>query len=114
MDYVRAYVAGFLATLLFHQLLLGLLYVAGIVPVAPFGLINMACGASHIRFRDYVAGSFLGMGVMTVALSGGTAVVRAAAVRPSIASIAVAGVVLLTAGLILFTLHRRLGGPRPA
>ncbi|MDZ7748818.1 MAG: hypothetical protein U5K43_08175 [Halofilum sp. (in: g-proteobacteria)] len=36
MAYVRAYVAGFLATLVFHQLALGVLYLAGIVPVAPY------------------------------------------------------------------------------
>lgn len=41
-----------------------------IVPVAPFTLVNLVCGASHIRFRDYAIGTILGMApgiaIMTV------------------------------------------------
>jgi phospholipase D1/2 len=33
-----------------------------IVPVAPFTLVNIAAGASHIRWRDYALGTALGMG----------------------------------------------------
>lgn len=32
------------------------------IPVAPFTIVNMAAGASHIAFRDFVAGTALGMG----------------------------------------------------
>ena len=32
-----------------------------LLPVAPFTLINLAAGASHIRFRDYLFGTVLGM-----------------------------------------------------
>lgn len=32
-----------------------------IVPVAPFTIINLAAGASHIHFRDYCLGTVLGM-----------------------------------------------------
>lgn len=32
-----------------------------ILPVAPFTIINLVAGASHIRFRDFVLASFLGM-----------------------------------------------------
>ncbi|MBD3306848.1 hypothetical protein GF339_10500 [candidate division KSB3 bacterium] len=35
--------------------------VARILPLAPFTVINMLAGASHIRFRDYTIGSLLGM-----------------------------------------------------
>lgn len=38
MPYVRAFVAGFLSTLIFHQALFGLLYVAGVLPVPPYSL----------------------------------------------------------------------------
>jgi len=37
-NYIRAFVAGFLSTFLFHQGVLGLLYAAGIVPAAPFNM----------------------------------------------------------------------------
>jgi phosphatidylserine/phosphatidylglycerophosphate/cardiolipin synthase-like enzyme/uncharacterized membrane protein YdjX (TVP38/TMEM64 family) len=32
-----------------------------IIPFAPFSVINMIAGASHIRFRDFVLGSAIGM-----------------------------------------------------
>jgi hypothetical protein len=38
MIWLKAFVAGFLATLIFHQGLFGLLYLAGIVPVPPFNM----------------------------------------------------------------------------
>jgi len=31
------------------------------LPVAPFTVVNMVAGASHIRFRDYLIGTLLGM-----------------------------------------------------
>ncbi len=32
-----------------------------LLPLAPFGVINMACGASAIRLRDYLLGTFVGI-----------------------------------------------------
>lgn len=32
-----------------------------LLPIAPFTVVNMVSGASHIRFRDYLFGTFLGM-----------------------------------------------------
>lgn len=32
-----------------------------LIPVAPFTVVNLVAGASHIRFRDFVAGTALGM-----------------------------------------------------
>lgn len=32
-----------------------------VLPVAPFTVVNVIAGASHIRFRDFVIGTFLGM-----------------------------------------------------
>jgi phosphatidylserine/phosphatidylglycerophosphate/cardiolipin synthase-like enzyme/uncharacterized membrane protein YdjX (TVP38/TMEM64 family) len=32
-----------------------------VVPVAPYAVINMLAGASHIRFRDYFVGTMIGM-----------------------------------------------------
>jgi uncharacterized membrane protein YdjX (TVP38/TMEM64 family) len=41
----------------------GLLAVAAIrlVPVAPFAVVNLIAGASHINFRDFILGNALGM-----------------------------------------------------
>jgi uncharacterized membrane protein YdjX (TVP38/TMEM64 family) len=34
---------------------------ATMLPLAPFGIVNMVAGASHIRFRHFVLGSFIGV-----------------------------------------------------
>ncbi len=40
-----------------------------IVPVAPFVVINLVAGASHIRFRDFWLGTLLGIAPGALALS---------------------------------------------
>jgi phospholipase D1/2 len=40
-----------------------------VVPVAPFTVINLVAGASHIRFRDFAFGTVLGMMPGTLALT---------------------------------------------
>lgn len=49
----------------------GLLAVAvvRIVPIAPFAIVNMVAGASHIRLRDMVLGTVLGMAPGTLAMA---------------------------------------------
>ncbi len=49
----------------------GILTVAAIrlVPVAPFTIVNVVAGASHIRLRDFMLGTLLGMGPGTAVLS---------------------------------------------
>jgi phospholipase D1/2 len=41
-----------------------------IIPVAPFTIINMVAGATHIRFRDFVIGSAIGLlpGIVGISL----------------------------------------------
>lgn len=41
-----------------------------IIPIAPFAVINVVAGASHIRLRDFVLGSFIGFlpGMVAIAL----------------------------------------------
>jgi len=40
-----------------------------VIPVAPFGIINLVAGASHIRHRDFALGTLLGMAPGTLALT---------------------------------------------
>ena len=42
------------------------------LPIAPFTFINLAAGASHVRFVDFLAGTFLGMapGILVITLLG--------------------------------------------
>jgi len=50
----------------------GLLAVLAVrmIPVAPFTVVNLVAGASHIRFRDFVLGTLLGMtpGILAMTL----------------------------------------------
>jgi phosphatidylserine/phosphatidylglycerophosphate/cardiolipin synthase-like enzyme/uncharacterized membrane protein YdjX (TVP38/TMEM64 family) len=41
-----------------------------LVPVAPFTVVNLICGASHIRFRDFLLGTLVGMapGILAVTI----------------------------------------------
>jgi hypothetical protein len=43
-----------------------------LLPVAPFSIVNLVAGASHIRLRDFLLGTLLGMGpgiLLTVAFA---------------------------------------------
>lgn len=46
------------------------------LPIAPYSVVNMVAGASHIRFWDYLLGTFLGMlpGVIALTVFSGTIV----------------------------------------
>lgn len=44
-----------------------------VLPLAPFTVVNLVAGASHLRFTDYMLGTVIGMapGIFTVSLLGG-------------------------------------------
>lgn len=42
MNYLKAFIAGFLATIAFHQGLLGILHLAGVSPIGPFNMTATA------------------------------------------------------------------------
>jgi uncharacterized membrane protein YdjX (TVP38/TMEM64 family) len=48
--------------------LLAMLFVR-IVPVAPFSIINLVAGASHLGFRDFLIGTILGLLPGTILIS---------------------------------------------
>jgi phospholipase D1/2 len=86
--------------------------VVRMLPLAPFTVVNMIAGASHIRFRDYMIGTFLGMApgiLITVTFVHHLA----EAVRhPGAGTVTVlAGVVVLLVGLAI-GLQRLFGGKR--
>jgi phospholipase D1/2 len=80
-----------------------------VIPVAPFSLINLVAGASHIRFADFLKGTLIGMGpgVLAMSVIGDRlgAVLRDPAAA-SIALLALAAAALLLAAWILM---RRFG-----
>ena len=77
-----------------------------IVPVAPFAVVNLVAGSSHIRLRDFLLGTLLGMAPGTLALALAAETVVRAAQHPSATGIAFA-----TAGVLLA--HARHAGSEP-
>jgi phospholipase D1/2 len=49
------------------------LFVLHVFPICPFSMLNLLAGATHIRLKDYVAGTLLGMtpGIVLVCFFGG-------------------------------------------
>jgi uncharacterized membrane protein YdjX (TVP38/TMEM64 family) len=82
--------------------------VVRLVPIAPFTVVNLVAGASHIGFRDYLVGTVIGLapGITATTL----VVNRAAAVLKdpgglTIALLVAVAIAILTAAIIL---RRRL------
>jgi uncharacterized membrane protein YdjX (TVP38/TMEM64 family) len=88
----------------------GILTVAVIrmVPIAPFTVVNMVAGASHIRFRDFVLGTLLGMGPGTLGLTVFADSVMHAVRNPEPINFAWIAGVMVVIGLGAFTFQRWL------
>jgi uncharacterized membrane protein YdjX (TVP38/TMEM64 family) len=77
--------------------------------VAPFGVVNLAAGASHLSLRDFTLGTLFGMapGILAMTLLGDR--LKLAVVDPGWKSVltllALAAGVLIAGALV----HRRLG-----
>jgi phosphatidylserine/phosphatidylglycerophosphate/cardiolipin synthase-like enzyme/uncharacterized membrane protein YdjX (TVP38/TMEM64 family) len=85
-----------------------------IVPVAPFTVVNLVAGASHIRFRDFALGTLLGLIPGTLALAVLSDRVLAAVRSPDLATVAVLGAVLALVALGSWMLRRWAGGQQAA
>lgn len=84
------------------------------LPVAPFTMVNLLAGASHIRFTDYLIGTAIGMlpGIVAITAFAGRA--TAAVMDPSPVNIALAAGALLVLALGFWWLHRRFFGRNAA
>jgi phospholipase D1/2 len=86
-----------------------------IIPVAPFAVINLFAGASHIRFRDFLIGTLIGMvpgvAAMAVFAEGILALVRDADLKrflvAALGLVIIAGVTLLVRRLFVHMNGRR-------
>jgi len=72
--------------------------IARIVPVAPFTVINMAAGASHIRFSDYMLGTLIGLTPGLMALTIGLDRIIYAVRNPSPMAFTILGIVIVVMG----------------
>ena len=79
-----------------------------VIPVAPFTVVNLVAGASHIRFRDFLLGTALGMAPGTIGITLFSDRLTAALLEPTAFNMALlAGAVIMIAAAI-FGLHRWL------
>jgi uncharacterized membrane protein YdjX (TVP38/TMEM64 family) len=84
-----------------------------LLPVAPFTVINLAAGASHIRFRDFLAGTVLGMapGITGMTLFAGQ--LGRFVKEPNWVNFAVlAGLLIVIAGVAFWSWRRFARRPR--
>lgn len=90
--------------------------VVRVVPVAPFTVVNLIAGASHIRFRDFLAGTLFGMtpGIVAIVLlvDRVSASIRAPSLENILTLVAVAVGVVLGVVVLSRWLLRRAERPR--
>lgn len=79
-----------------------------LVPVAPFTVVNLVAGASHLRMRDFLVGTALGMAPGVIAVSVFTDRLVAALSDPSPSQIVALIAVLLVIGLGALAIRRWL------
>ena len=78
-----------------------------LLPLAPFTVVNLAAGASHIRFRDFVLGTALGMAPGIVAITVFSGQIAALVHRPSATNLAILIVVLAAISVFALWAWRR-------
>ena len=85
-----------------------------LVPVAPFAVVNMVAGASHIRLRDLLLGTAIGMTPATLAMVLFVDQITDALRQPTPLTFALAGltVVLVVAGGWAMQRWLQIGGDR--
>ncbi|MGH8798785.1 MAG: VTT domain-containing protein [Casimicrobiaceae bacterium] len=90
--------------------LLAMLFVR-IVPIAPFSIINLVAGASHLAFRDFVIGTILGIAPGTIIIVFFVDRIVAAVRHPGLVSFAllalVAGIAIAGTLAVRARLHPR-------
>lgn len=88
----------------------GLLAVVAVrmLPVAPFAVVNMVAGASHIRLRDLLLGTLIGISPGTLAMTLFVDQITATLRHPTPLTFVVAGLTLLLIVVGLWALQRWL------
>jgi uncharacterized membrane protein YdjX (TVP38/TMEM64 family) len=79
------------------------------LPIAPYSIVNIVCGASHIRMRDFVFGTMLGIYPATIITVVFIDRAVAAILKPSAWTIALlAAAVAFAIGVVVFFRRRLL------
>lgn len=93
-----------------HRGLLSII-ILRILPVAPFTVINCAAGASHIRFRDFLLGTVIGMAPGILAMTALADRILEAVRDPNLVNLLLLVATLVVIGLAVAWVMRRFGRP---
>jgi len=77
-----------------------------LVPIAPFTIVNMVAGASHISLRDFILGTLGGMGPGILAIVLVESSLEHALQRPTPANLAISALLIAVAVLIFWGTRR--------
>jgi uncharacterized membrane protein YdjX (TVP38/TMEM64 family) len=88
----------------------GLLAVVAVrlLPVAPFAVVNMVAGVSHIRLRDLMLGTLIGISPGTLAMTLFVDQITAALQHPTLLTLVLAGLTMVLIVLGLWAMQRWL------
>jgi phosphatidylserine/phosphatidylglycerophosphate/cardiolipin synthase-like enzyme/uncharacterized membrane protein YdjX (TVP38/TMEM64 family) len=81
-----------------------------VLPIAPFSIANIVAGASHIRWRDFTIGTAIGLAPGILAINLFKSQVQSAIREPGLASVAIAGAVVVLIMLGIAWARRTLQG----
>lgn len=79
-----------------------------LLPVAPFAIMNMVAGASHIRLRDLMLGTLIGISPGTLAMTLFVDQITAALQHPTLLTLVLAGLTIVLIVLGLWAMQRWL------
>jgi phospholipase D1/2 len=79
------------------------------IPVGPYSIVNFVAGVSHIRFKDYVLGTVIGLTPWLVAFTVFGARVESALQKPGLQTVLVLVALVVFIALANIGIHRRLG-----
>ena len=80
------------------------------VPIAPFAVVNMVAGASHIRMRDLLLGSAIGITPGTLAMTVFVDQITAALKQPTTLTFALVGLTIVLIAVGAWVMQRWLRG----
>ena len=85
------------------------------LPIAPFGVVNLVCGASHIRLRDYLLGTAIGITpgiILTTAFAHNLALAIRHPSQQTLGILLIVLLLLVGFALAIRRLLRRQGNPQ--
>ena len=76
------------------------------LPVAPFTVVNIVAGATHLRARDFLVGTALGMAPGILAITVFADTLATTIFEPSPANVGILAAVILAIGGVAIAVHR--------